>query len=278
MAGRACCGAFCPERAQSQPPFGASDRGGYKAALLAAYASHDQGRCGIGGVACAASSATVFGGSGFIGRYVVQRLARAGWLVRVAVRHPDEALFLKPPGAVGQIVADRRQRPRPRLGRARRRRRRRRGQPGRHPARAAAGRLRRPSRPRAPRRDRRGRGARRGAAPGPCLGHRRRCRLAARPMRAPRRRARPRCAQASPTRPSCARRIVFGPEDGFFNRFAAHGAAVAGAAADRRRPDPVPAGLCRRRRRGGGGGARDAETPPARPTSWRARDLQLRAS
>ena len=30
--------------------------------------------------------ATVFGGSGFIGRYVVTNLARAGWLVRVAVR------------------------------------------------------------------------------------------------------------------------------------------------------------------------------------------------
>ena len=48
--------------------------------------------------------ATVFGGSGFIGRYVVQRLARRGWIVRVAVRRPDEALFLKPMGDVGQIV------------------------------------------------------------------------------------------------------------------------------------------------------------------------------
>jgi uncharacterized protein YbjT (DUF2867 family) len=48
--------------------------------------------------------ATVFGGSGFIGRYVVTNLARAGWLVRVAVRRPDEALFLKTAGVVGQVT------------------------------------------------------------------------------------------------------------------------------------------------------------------------------
>lgn len=50
------------------------------------------------------SVATVFGGSGFIGRYVVKRLARQGYVVRVAVRDPEAALFLKPLGAVGQIV------------------------------------------------------------------------------------------------------------------------------------------------------------------------------
>ncbi len=48
--------------------------------------------------------ATVFGGSGFIGRYVVKRLAAQGFVVRVAVRDPEAALFLKPMGAVGQIV------------------------------------------------------------------------------------------------------------------------------------------------------------------------------
>ena len=47
---------------------------------------------------------TVFGGSGFIGRYVVQRLARDGWTVRVAVRHPARAQFLKPLGDIGQIT------------------------------------------------------------------------------------------------------------------------------------------------------------------------------
>src|SRR5436309_2294111 len=50
------------------------------------------------------SVATVFGGSGFIGRYVVKRLAAAGHRVRVAVRDTEAALFLKPMGAVGQIV------------------------------------------------------------------------------------------------------------------------------------------------------------------------------
>src|SRR5690349_23783220 len=48
--------------------------------------------------------ATVFGGSGFIGRYVVKRLAHAGFTVRVAVRDPEAALFLKPMGKVGQVV------------------------------------------------------------------------------------------------------------------------------------------------------------------------------
>ncbi len=52
----------------------------------------------------ATPTATVFGGSGFVGRYVVGELARRGWRVRVAVRRPDRALFLKPLGDVGQIV------------------------------------------------------------------------------------------------------------------------------------------------------------------------------
>lgn len=48
--------------------------------------------------------ATVFGGSGFIGRYVVKRLAQQGYIVRVPSRYPESALFLKPMGAVGQVV------------------------------------------------------------------------------------------------------------------------------------------------------------------------------
>jgi NADH dehydrogenase len=47
---------------------------------------------------------TVFGGSGFIGRYVVRELARRGWRVIVAVRNPDKANFLRPMGTVGQVV------------------------------------------------------------------------------------------------------------------------------------------------------------------------------
>ena len=46
---------------------------------------------------------TIFGGSGFIGRYVAQRMARAGWRVRVAVRRPNEANFVRPYGVVGQV-------------------------------------------------------------------------------------------------------------------------------------------------------------------------------
>lgn len=46
---------------------------------------------------------TIFGGSGFLGRYIAQRMARAGWRVRVATRRPNEAMFVKPYGAVGQV-------------------------------------------------------------------------------------------------------------------------------------------------------------------------------
>jgi uncharacterized protein YbjT (DUF2867 family) len=48
--------------------------------------------------------ATIFGGSGFIGRYIVERLAKRGWIMRIAVRRPDQALFLKPLGDIAQIV------------------------------------------------------------------------------------------------------------------------------------------------------------------------------
>jgi NADH dehydrogenase len=48
---------------------------------------------------------TVFGGSGFLGRHVVRRLAQAGNRITVAVRHPEHAKFLKPMGDVGQITA-----------------------------------------------------------------------------------------------------------------------------------------------------------------------------
>lgn len=48
---------------------------------------------------------TVFGGSGFVGRHVVRALAKRGYRIRVAVRRPDLALFLQPLGKVGQIAA-----------------------------------------------------------------------------------------------------------------------------------------------------------------------------
>lgn len=46
---------------------------------------------------------TIFGGSGFVGRYISHRMARAGWRVRVAVRRPNEAMFVRTYGDVGQV-------------------------------------------------------------------------------------------------------------------------------------------------------------------------------
>ncbi len=47
---------------------------------------------------------TVFGGSGFIGRHVVRALALDDWRIRVATRRPDLAFHLQPLGKVGQIA------------------------------------------------------------------------------------------------------------------------------------------------------------------------------
>ena len=47
---------------------------------------------------------TVFGGSGFVGRHVVRALARDGWRVRVACRRPDLAFYLQPLGGPGQVM------------------------------------------------------------------------------------------------------------------------------------------------------------------------------
>jgi len=46
---------------------------------------------------------TIYGGSGFLGRYIARRMAREGWRVRVAVRRPNEAIFVRPYGVVGQV-------------------------------------------------------------------------------------------------------------------------------------------------------------------------------
>lgn len=51
-----------------------------------------------------AKIATVLGGNGFVGQYVVQNLAAAGYTVRVASRRPDRAALLRPLGRVGQIA------------------------------------------------------------------------------------------------------------------------------------------------------------------------------
>ncbi len=47
---------------------------------------------------------TIVGGSGFVGRYIAQRLAKQGCRIRVAVRRPNEAKFVEPYGSVGQVV------------------------------------------------------------------------------------------------------------------------------------------------------------------------------
>jgi uncharacterized protein YbjT (DUF2867 family) len=47
---------------------------------------------------------TVFGASGFLGRHTVRALAKAGWRIKAACRHPNRAFFLRPLGQVGQIA------------------------------------------------------------------------------------------------------------------------------------------------------------------------------
>ena len=46
---------------------------------------------------------TIYGGAGFVGRYIARRLAKDGWRIRVAVRHPNEAMHVKPYGVPGQV-------------------------------------------------------------------------------------------------------------------------------------------------------------------------------
>mgnify|MGYP003632521101 CR=1 FL=1 len=48
--------------------------------------------------------ATIFGATGFIGRYITQELAAQGYIIRAASRTPNKAYFLKPYGQIGQIV------------------------------------------------------------------------------------------------------------------------------------------------------------------------------
>ncbi|WP_412058815.1 complex I NDUFA9 subunit family protein [Bartonella sp. DGB2] len=46
---------------------------------------------------------TVFGGSGFVGRHVVEALTKRGYRVRIAVRNPQKAYYILQMGGVGQI-------------------------------------------------------------------------------------------------------------------------------------------------------------------------------
>ena len=47
---------------------------------------------------------TIFGGTGFVGRYCIAELAKLGATVKVATRHPSSAYFLRTLGTPGQIV------------------------------------------------------------------------------------------------------------------------------------------------------------------------------
>ena len=46
---------------------------------------------------------TIFGGSGFVGRYIVRLLAKNGFNIRVAVRDAEKAAYLSTAGEIGQI-------------------------------------------------------------------------------------------------------------------------------------------------------------------------------
>lgn len=46
---------------------------------------------------------TIFGGSGFVGRYIARRMAKDGWRVRVVTRDPNAAGFVRTYGVVGQV-------------------------------------------------------------------------------------------------------------------------------------------------------------------------------
>ena len=46
---------------------------------------------------------TIFGGSGFLGHYTVKHLAEAGHRIRIAVRNPNLAEYLRVCGSIGQI-------------------------------------------------------------------------------------------------------------------------------------------------------------------------------
>ena len=140
--------------------------------------------------------AIVFGGSGFVGRHIVRALARDGWRIRVAVRRPDLAGFLRPLGVVGQIEPVQANLRYPEFDRRGARRRRRRRQRRRDPA---------PERPpdlrggacRRRRRDRARRGRRRDRDVHPRVRRRRRRALAQRLYR-----------QQGPRRERGARRVA----------------------------------------------------------------------
>ena len=187
---------------------------------------------------------TVYGGSGFLGRHVVRALAKRHYRIRVAVRRPELAGYLQPLGRVGQIHA-------------------------------VQANLRHAPSVEAAARDaqvvvnlvgilfERGRqrfdsvhayGAEQVALAANAHGARMiqvsaigADENSASAYARSKAKAEQLVLAAQPSAVIMRPSIMFGPEDDFFNRFASLARLSPGAAADRRRPDAIPAGLCRRR-------------------------------
>ena len=196
---------------------------------------------------------TIFGGSGFIGRYVVKRLAELGAVIRVPTRRPERVDLPQAPGCRRPDQHRALEPDRARRGRAAADRQRLRDQPRRHPVRAPRRRLRAAAGAPAGR-DRCGRYEAWSPACRPCLGDRRRCALAGR-IWPDQGRGRGSAQGELPAgdHPAAQHRVRAGGR--LLQPLRPHEPDLAGPAADRRRAHPLPAGLCRRCRRGRRGGA-----------------------
>ena len=209
---------------------------------------------------------TVYGGSGFLGRHLVRALAKRHYRIRVAVRRPDLAFHLQPLGRVGQIHAGAGQPAQPGIGRGRGARRRRRRSTWSASCSSAAASASTPSTPRAPRNV-----AAAAKAHGARLVH---VSAIGADENSTAAYARSKAAAERLVREIAARDDGDAavdhvrPRGQLLQPVRVAGADVAGAAAGRRRPHEIPAGV--RRRRGAGDRLR-GRRPGARRHHLRAR-------